>query len=255
MARRSRMRCSSGSISKSATASRSAPRAIEIRAALVAEPDRLAAGIGLGPRALISQQALAATGLVQPGSLVRWTTRVLLGAPDAPPTEAAVRAFIDAANKAFPDAGWEARDRANVSPSFSKNLDRFTEFLALIGLTSLVVGGVGVANAAQGFVERKRPTLATLKSIGATRRRGGPAGARRVHRRRADRRGPRAGAGRGAAVRGRRAVRRADSVSAGAGDFSWRTRARPGLWPAHRAGVFGRAAGAGARPAGLGSVS
>ena len=141
---------------------------IEIRAALVAEPDRLAAGIGLGPRALISQQALAATGLVQPGSLVRWTTRVLLGAPDAPPTEAAVRAFIDAANKAFPDAGWEARDRANVSPSFSKNLDRFTEFLALIGLTSLVVGGVGVANAAQGFVERKRPTLATLKSIGAT---------------------------------------------------------------------------------------
>lgn len=93
---------------------------IEIRAALVAEPDRLAAGIGLGPRALISQQALAATGLVQPGSLVRWTTRVLLGAPDAPPTEAAVRAFIDAANKAFPDAGWEARDRANVSPSFSK---------------------------------------------------------------------------------------------------------------------------------------
>ncbi len=141
---------------------------IEIRATLVAEPDRLGAGIGLGPRALISQEALAATGLVQPGSLVRWTTRVLLGVAGAPPPEAAVEAFIDAANKAFPEAGWEARGRANVSPSFSKNLDRFTEFLALIGLTSLIVGGVGVANAAQGFVERKRPTLATLKAIGAT---------------------------------------------------------------------------------------
>jgi putative ABC transport system permease protein len=141
---------------------------VEIRALLVAEPDRLAAGIGFGPRVLISEDALRATGLIQPGSLVRWTTRVLLGAEGEPPAEAAVKAFVDDANKAFPEAGWEARDRANVSPSFSKNLDRFTEFLALIGLTSLIVGGVGVANAAQGFVERKRPTLATLKSIGAT---------------------------------------------------------------------------------------
>ena len=38
----------------------------------------------------------------------------------------------------------------------------------LAGLLSLVVGGVGVANAAQGFVERKRATLAILKAIGAT---------------------------------------------------------------------------------------
>lgn len=141
---------------------------VEIRTTIVAEPDRLGSGIGLGPRALISEEALRATGLIQPGSLVRWTTRVLLGANGEPPPEAAVKTFLDEVNRAFPQAGWEARDRNNVSPSFSKNLDRFTEFLALIGLTSLIVGGVGVANAAQGFVERKRPTLATLKSIGAT---------------------------------------------------------------------------------------
>jgi putative ABC transport system permease protein len=141
---------------------------VQIRAVVVAEPDRLGSGIGLGPRALISEDALRATGLIQPGSLVRWTTRVLVGAKDAPPTGAALKALLADAQKAFPEAGWEARDRTNVSPSFSKNLDRFTEFLALIGLTSLIVGGVGVANAAQGFVERKRPTLATLKSIGAT---------------------------------------------------------------------------------------
>jgi putative ABC transport system permease protein len=140
---------------------------MQIRALVVTEPDRLGGGIGIGPRVLVSEDALRATGLIQPGSLIRWTTRVLLG-QGAPPSEAAVKAFLDDANKAFPEAGWEARDRANVSPSFSKNLDRFTEFLALIGLTSLIVGGVGVANAAQGFVERKRPTLATLKSIGAT---------------------------------------------------------------------------------------
>ncbi|WP_158817901.1 ABC transporter permease [Methylocapsa sp. S129] len=141
---------------------------VEIRTTIVSEPDRLGSGLGLGPRALMSEEALRATGLIQPGSLVRWTTRVLMGARGEPPNGAAVKALLADAQKAFPEAGWETRDRANVSPSFSKNLDRFTEFLALIGLTSLIVGGVGVANAAQGFVERKRPTLATLKSIGAT---------------------------------------------------------------------------------------
>ena len=72
------------------------------------------------------------------------------------------------AKQAFPQAGWEARSRLNVSPEFSRDLDRFAEFLTLAGLLSLVVGGVGVANAAHGFVERKRATLAILKAIGAT---------------------------------------------------------------------------------------
>ena len=138
-----------------------------LRAVLVHEPDRLAVGIGLGPRVLISQAGLNATGLVQPGSLVRWTTRVVMGLPENPPGEAAVRSLIREADKAFPAAGWETRTRLDVSPDFTRDLDRFAEFLTLAGLLSLVVGGVGVANAAQGFVERKRTTLAILKAIGA----------------------------------------------------------------------------------------
>jgi putative ABC transport system permease protein len=139
-----------------------------IRAVLISEPDRLAMGVGLGPRVLISQAALDATGLVQPGSLVRWTTRVIMGGADGAPKEAAVKALMDKAKQAFPHAGWDARSRLNVSPDFSRDLDRFAEFLTLAGLLSLVVGGVGVANAAQGFVERKRATLAILKAVGAT---------------------------------------------------------------------------------------
>ncbi len=139
-----------------------------LRAVVTSEPDRLAVGVGLGPRVLISQAALEATGLVQPGSLVRWTTRVIMGGNGGAPDEAAVRALLDKAKQTFPQAGWEARSRLAVSPDFSRDLDRFAEFLTLAGLLSLVVGGVGVANAAQGFVERKRATLAILKAIGAT---------------------------------------------------------------------------------------
>ncbi len=35
-------------------------------------------------------------------------------------------------------------------------------------MTSLIIGGVGVANAIRGYVERKRTTIAILKSLGAT---------------------------------------------------------------------------------------
>ena len=117
---------------------------------------------------LISQAALEATGLVQPGSLVRWTTRVIMGGQGGAPNEAEVKALLAKASQTFPQAGWEARSRLAVSPEFSRDLDRFAEFLTLAGLLSLVVGGVGVANAAAGFVERKRATLAILKAIGAT---------------------------------------------------------------------------------------
>ena len=79
---------------------------IEIRAALTSEPDRLSAGgFGLGPRLMISPEALHATGLLQPGSQVRWHYRVRLADNDA--SDAAVQRTIDAASTQVPDAGWE----------------------------------------------------------------------------------------------------------------------------------------------------
>jgi putative ABC transport system permease protein len=138
----------------------------ELRARLTSEPDHLAGGIGFGPSVLISREALQATDLVQPGSLIRWLYRVAL--EGTPASDSQVAALIEAAKLKFPEAGWEIRSRDSISPQFSRNLDRFTEFLTLVGLTSLIVGGVGVANAVRGFVERKRQTIAALKALGAT---------------------------------------------------------------------------------------
>ncbi len=142
----------------------------EYRGELVSEPDKLSAGVGFGPRAMISLDSLRATGLLQPGSLVRWLNRLTLR-PDSsgqPASDARMDETVAQARKALPDAGWEVRTRSNVAPQFEKNLQRFTQFLTLVGLTALVVGGVGVANAVRGFVDRKRNDLATLKSVGAT---------------------------------------------------------------------------------------
>ncbi|HEY4407098.1 MAG TPA: ABC transporter permease, partial [Xanthobacteraceae bacterium] len=139
---------------------------VEIRAALASEPDKLAGGIGFGPRLLISQDALRATGLLQPGSLVRWHYRLRL--PEEDGTAASVSSVVAAAAAAFPDAGWDVRTRTNASPSLAQDVDRFTQYLTLVGLTALLVGGVGVANAVKAHLDRKRAVIATLKSVGAT---------------------------------------------------------------------------------------
>jgi putative ABC transport system permease protein len=139
---------------------------IEIRAVLTSEPDKLAGGIGFGPRLLISETALRASGLLQPGSIVRWHYRLRL--PDNDATDTAVRAVTAAAQAQLPEAGWEARSRANASPSLERNVERFTQYLTLVGLTALLVGGVGVANAVKGHLDRRREVIATLKALGAT---------------------------------------------------------------------------------------
>ena len=139
---------------------------IEIRASLESEPDKLAGGIGFGPRLLISEAALRATGLLQPGSLVRWHYRLRLSGNDA--TDAAVRALMAAAQAQLPEAGWEVRTRVNASPALERNVERFSQYLTLVGLASLLVGGVGVANAVKGHLDRRREVIATLKSLGAT---------------------------------------------------------------------------------------
>ena len=138
----------------------------QLRANLVSEPDKIAAGVGFGPRLIISQEALRATGLIQPGSLIRWTYRLQL--PATATSDADLDRLIADAGVQQRDAGWEIRSRANAAPSFQRNLERFTQFLTLVGLTALLVGGVGVANAVRRFVEAKKLDFATMKAVGAS---------------------------------------------------------------------------------------
>jgi putative ABC transport system permease protein len=141
----------------------------EIHAALTSEPDKLAGGIGFGPRLLVSQDALRATGLLQPGSLVRWHYRLRLSTKDA--SDAAAKALTAQARAQLPEAGWDIRNRNNASPQLERNVERFTQFLTIVGLTALLVGGVGVGNAVKSHLDRRRETIATMKALGAGGRR------------------------------------------------------------------------------------
>ena len=91
--------------------------AIQIRAALTSEPDKLAGSIGFGPRLLISEAALRATGLLQPGSVVRWHYRLRL--PDNDATDTGVGAVTAAAQAQLPEAGGGAVAQPTLRPRSS----------------------------------------------------------------------------------------------------------------------------------------
>jgi putative ABC transport system permease protein len=137
----------------------------ELRAVIDSEPDLISDGFGFAPRLMTSLEALRASGLVQPGSLVEHAYKIRLpaGASDADIADIRVRAAAE-----HPQAGWGIRSRNNAAPALSSNIERFSQFLTLVGLTALVVGGVGVANAVRAYLDGKRSVIATFKSLGAS---------------------------------------------------------------------------------------
>jgi Predicted ABC-type transport system involved in lysophospholipase L1 biosynthesis, permease component len=136
-----------------------------ISALIESEPDALSEGFGFAPRLMTSRAGLDAAGLIRPGSIVEYSYRVVLDQPGAD-----VATLAEAAKVAFPEAGWSIRTSANAAPALTRNIERFSQFLTLVGLTALVVGGVGVANAVRAFIEGKRTVIATLKCVGASSR-------------------------------------------------------------------------------------
>jgi len=134
---------------------------VTIRALLHREPDRVANVVSLGPRLMIDRRSLAASGLVQEGSLVRHAYRLAL-----PPDEA-LEAWLARLAADFPTAHWQRRDIRNAQPALRRTVDRLAVFLTLVGMATLLIGGIGVANAVRHHMERKTTVIAVLKSLGA----------------------------------------------------------------------------------------
>ncbi len=128
---------------------------------LVKEPDRVATAFSLGPRVMISRQALHATDLVKPGSRVR--ERYLLRVPESLSLDA-LRGELQGRLSA---EGAGVSSYRDAQPRIRRFLDQLTVYLGLIGLTALFVGGIGIACTIHGFMRHKLTTVAILKTLGA----------------------------------------------------------------------------------------
>ena len=140
---------------------------VRIAGIIEQEPDLLSQNLVIGPRLMLSEQALKESGLVQPGSLVEWAYRVRIN-ENRPATTLEIFNSLKAIDEKFPDAGWRLRTRNSAAPGLVSNIRRFAQFLTLVGITGLIVGGVGVANAVRSFLETKLKVIASFKSVGAS---------------------------------------------------------------------------------------
>ncbi len=134
---------------------------LQVRAAITYEPDQSITFTTAGPRVMISDGALAATQLVRDGSMIDYTYNIKL---DGKETAEQLRTRL---TEAFPDAGWRLRGLNQAARGLDAFLDNVTLFLTLVGLTALLTGGIGVANAVRAHLNGRLTTIATLKCLGA----------------------------------------------------------------------------------------
>ena len=132
------------------------------RAAILREPDSTGAGIGLGPRSVVSLAALEATPILSAGSLFETEYRVLL------PEGTDLAAAQAAAEARFDGAGMRWSDSRRAAPGAERFVTRLGSFLVLVGLAGLAVGGVGISATVTAWIERKAETVATLRALGAS---------------------------------------------------------------------------------------
>jgi putative ABC transport system permease protein len=135
----------------------------ELNAALIREPDNAVSGLTLGPRTMVMRSALAQSGLLEPGTL--FSTHYRMSLPEGSDL-AQLQAQAEAQ---FSDSGMRWSDARNSAPGVAQFVDRLGAFLVLVGLSGLEVGGVGISAALRGYLASKTRTIATLRTLGASR--------------------------------------------------------------------------------------
>lgn len=134
-----------------------------LMAGLAHEPDGAADGFGLGPRTIVATAALENSGLLAPGTVFSSKYRLDL------PEDADLTALASQADRLFRDTGLHWSDARNGAPGVAVFVERLAAFLILVGLSGLVVGGVGVSAAVRAYLAEKTTVIATLRTLGADR--------------------------------------------------------------------------------------
>ncbi len=148
-----------------------------IAGVILEEPGVGANPFTLGPRVLIAQARVADTALDTVGSRVRHATLVACAEPQAADRvvadlRAAWQLPTDAptgfGGRAESASGIVVRSARQSQETLSRFFERLGDFLRLVSLTALLLGGVGVASMVRGFVAERLDMVATINVLGAS---------------------------------------------------------------------------------------
>jgi putative ABC transport system permease protein len=130
------------------------------------EPDRISSIFNMGPRVMIAQVALPATGLIRPGS--RASERMLfrlLPATSGQPQPMNIDTLRHAVETILPEA--QIADYREANPALAEGLRHATAMLTLVSLVTLVLSAIGVAMAMHAHLRQRLESIAIMKALGA----------------------------------------------------------------------------------------
>jgi putative ABC transport system permease protein len=125
-------------------------------------PGEVGISASVQPRVYIPDKYLVETGLLVFGSRADYETLVKL-----PPSLSTTR-FVGRFRDRLSHANVRLRTVAENEYNLTQAIDQLRDFLAVVGLVSLLLGGIGVASGVHAFVMRKIDTVAVLRCLGAT---------------------------------------------------------------------------------------
>jgi len=134
---------------------------LTIRGVVTAEPGRRAGGFSFGSRLFISRDEFDRTGLLGPGS--RASFRLLMRVPDDQADPIARDISLQLRGQFI-----RARSFRSAEDNTAEQFSRAEDYLSLVGLVVVVLGGVGVWSVIRVFMQQKLKSIAVLKCVGAT---------------------------------------------------------------------------------------
>jgi putative ABC transport system permease protein len=130
------------------------------------EPDKLKLSFTLGPRVFLSPQGVARTALLDRGARVEY--RALLKLPEGAPAEDVARLGRRLEAELPGAESYRVRTFTEAQPALRRGFERIGRYLGLVGLLSLLVGGVGVAQVARAWLASRMDDVAIMRCLGAT---------------------------------------------------------------------------------------
>ncbi|MCP3919037.1 MAG: FtsX-like permease family protein [bacterium] len=134
-----------------------------IAAEIVDEPDRLDFALTLGPRVFMSFEGLARTELGAGHNRVRYRAGYRL--PGMGRGE--LTALVERLRTELQDPSYlQFRTRDNAQPSVRRALGRVENYLGLVALLSLLLGGIGVSQIVRAWLSGRTQSVAVLRCLG-----------------------------------------------------------------------------------------
>jgi putative ABC transport system permease protein len=135
--------------------------AFTIRGVITIEPGRRVGNFSLGPRVLVDFNDMAATGLLTFGSRVRRV--ILVRVP-----EAQIEPLVSGLRESLAEEFVNARSYRGSDDEVGRDFERAENYLSLVGLVIVILGGIAVSSVTRVFVLQKMKSIAVLKCLGAT---------------------------------------------------------------------------------------